>query len=159
MFIYSEGYSLFVDLVKTTIKQIMSSELKLKTMRERFQYGNYIYRINVALFEDDKKLGFFDSTKYLIAINKVFYFDPDINNLKNVLRHEIAHLLLLYNLWGIRSIIMDLNFEDFCKKYGWEKGYFTGQAIYEATHFERFKQMSTREAALMAIKQWKSSEL
>ncbi len=116
----------------------MSSELKLKTTRERFQYGKYLYRLNVALFEDDAKLGFFDSTKYLIAINKVFYFDSDINNLKNVLRHEIGHLMC-HIIYGNTISHHGVEFREFCKKYGWGEEVYAAKANYDRSHFEELR--------------------
>lgn len=124
-FIYNSTFSNFLAILREKMVNILQGELGLKFNRTRFLYKNKYIPIDIVLFEDNKKLGFFDLHAYKIAINKRLIFHENITDLENILRHEIAHLITFLD--NPTSKPHQSDFHETCKRYKW------GRDVWEAT--------------------------
>ena len=90
----------------------------IEVKRSRFLYNGYLYPFSIVTFESPKQLGYFNSESYQIGINKnlVYLAKPEV--LKNILRHELAHLYIFLTK-GPNEQAHGISFRDVCKKFGW----------------------------------------
>ncbi len=95
--IYSKTIISFISRLNIYAKNILQDEFKLKLNRKRFCYKNYNYPLIIVIFESDSKLGYFNSTKYTIGLNKALMYQAKSEVIKDILRHELLHYLTFIN--------------------------------------------------------------
>jgi hypothetical protein len=104
--------------IKTLIKEIMITELKIDFKRSRFVIAYHTYPINLVVFEKKKILGYFEWQSLTIGINKHLMFQQDTERLKNIIRHELAHYLT-YIFHGPQTAAHGQEFHQVCQQYNW----------------------------------------
>lgn len=118
MRVYSSTLNAFCTRLKAEVKTILMDEMGIEVKRSRFLFNGYLYPFSIVTFESPKQLGYFSSENYQIGINKnlVYLAKPEV--LKNILRHELAHLYI-YLTKGPTSQAHGTSFREVCKKFGW----------------------------------------
>lgn len=124
MFLHSETISVFISRVRNLAREIVNSEMKLKMERSRIFYKGILYPLNIVVFEDNSRLGYFDSRSYELGLSKKLMYTAKEEVLKNILRHELAHFMC-YLLYG-PQVLHGEEFHNACKSFGW------GPEVYSA---------------------------
>jgi hypothetical protein len=94
----------------------MAKEMNLSLARSRFGYRNMRVPLNIVVFEDATRLGFFDPHSYQVGINKRLMFLAKNDVIKNILRHELAHLITFLE-HGRDVAAHGEEFKTVCRKY------------------------------------------
>ncbi len=126
MFIYSEKIILFVQEVKFEIKSILSKEIRVKVVGDRFFYdGQCSYPISVVIYNHKNLLGYFDPNFHELGFHeRLMHVSKE--QLKNTIRHELAHYMtFIQHEYQVPS--HGPEFRAFCLKMGW------GVDVYSAT--------------------------
>ena len=122
MFIYSEEILKFHSHLRKLIRDILQNEMHVTVANKRFKFKGYSYPICTVLFEKKNILGYFEPETYIIGIHKqMLYASPD--DLKNLLRHELAHYLC-YLLFNNQVNNHGKEYRALCKACGWDKEVF-----------------------------------
>lgn len=119
MRVYSETIFSFIDKCEKMVKDILSKECELVVRRRRFEHGRHLYPIDVVVFEG-KNLGYFDPKHYQIGLNRALVFNAKDSVLKDIIRHELAHYLVMIK-HGEGSLPHGQEFQQVCESYGWPK--------------------------------------
>lgn len=117
MKVYSDTIFSYIDKCEKMLKDILKKETRLDVRRKRFEFGGYLYPIDVIVFEG-KTLGYFDADQYHIGINKALMFQAKDSVLKDILRHELAHYLA-FIFHGPHILPHGREFKSVCQMYGW----------------------------------------
>lgn len=128
MLIYSRTTLSFIKKIKARSRVIMAQEMGLIFKTSRFIWRNYHYPLHFVVFDDDKTLGYFDSSCYQIGLNKRLMLEADDQFIDDILRHELAHL---YTYLLHQDHYTDLKphgaeFREVCRQMAW------GENIYQA---------------------------
>ncbi len=133
MRIYSETSAIFIKRVLEEIRALFFNEIEtvypVKFNRSRVSYKNVHYPLSVVVFEDDSKLGYFDYRYFEIGISKKLMVESFDQNIRNVIRHELAHYLC-YLFYG-PNIGHGEYFRLICKNLNWDKEVFSAYANIE----------------------------
>lgn len=124
MFLYSETVHSFLARVRSYAKEILEREMHLKISRSRLFYRGIYYPINFVVYEGPH-LGYWDSRSYQIGINKRVMLSAKTEVIKDIIRHELAHMFLTYSQ-GPSFTPHSPEFRELCKSFGW------GESVYAA---------------------------
>lgn len=124
MFLHSNTISAFISRVRLSVREIVNLEMGLKMDRSRILYKRILYPLNVVVFEDNTRLGYFDSRTYELGLSKKLMTHAHDEVLKNVIRHELAHFMC-YLLHG-PQVLHGEEFHRVCREFGW------GPEVYSA---------------------------
>ncbi len=119
MILYSSTYITFINRLNILAKKILSQEMHLRIRGNRFYLGNFSYPLQIVIFEDPQRLGYFKANLYEIGINKAI-ITAKLDVLMNLLRHEIAHYMM-YIKYGQLEPDHGTQFRKLCKSYGWNQ--------------------------------------
>lgn len=127
MIVYSKKIILFVHEIKTTVKKVLSKEVCLKVVGDRFydRRQEASYPIKVVIYNNKSMLGYFDSNFYELGFHERLMHVTQ-EQLHNVIRHELAHYITFIN-HGQAIQPHGHEFRAFCQRMGW------GEEIYLAT--------------------------
>ena len=117
----------FINLIKINVKEILSREIKLRVLNDRFfdKREEYSYPIKIVIFNDKSTLGYFDPNFHELGFHeRLMHASPEV--LKNVIRHELAHYITFINHKMIDQP-HGTEFKKFCILMGW------GKEVYAAT--------------------------
>jgi hypothetical protein len=117
MFLHSKTISAFIARVRLDVREIVNNEMKLQMDRSRIFYKGIFYPLNIVVFEDNSRLGYFDSRSYELGISKNLMMNAKDQVLKNIIRHELAHFMC-YLLMGPR-VVHGEEFHTVCRSFGW----------------------------------------
>ncbi|MDD4973303.1 MAG: DUF2786 domain-containing protein [Bacteriovorax sp.] len=117
MFLHSKTISAFITRVRNDVREIVNLEMKLKMERSRIYYKGILYPLTIVVFEDNSRLGYFDSRSYELGLSKKLMYQAFDSVLKNIIRHELAHFMC-YLLMGPR-VLHGEEFHTVCKSFGW----------------------------------------
>ena len=117
MFLYSETVHTFLARVRSYAKEILEREMHFKISRSRLFYRGIYYPINFVVYEGPN-LGYWDYRSYQIGINKRVMLSAKTEVIKDILRHELAHMLMTY-LYGPTFTPHSPEFRELCRSYGW----------------------------------------
>ena len=126
MFIFNQETQNFIKVVSRLFYKIIKEETDLELKGKKILYKGYLYPINFVVFEDPKILGLYNESLYQIAINKEVLRISDIELLKNILRHELAHMYLHLTCENsYRS--HGKEFKDVFRKFSWDSEFSKAQ--------------------------------
>lgn len=127
MFIYSNKIVQFIDDIKTSIRNIISKEIRLKLNGNRFydRKETTSYPIKIVIYNNKSMLGYFDPEFCELGFHECLMYSSR-EQLQNLIRHELAHYITWINYPGIARP-HGQEFREFCQRMGW------GKEIYEAT--------------------------
>tara|TARA_R110000868_G_scaffold334233_5_gene594972 strand:- start:7250 stop:8290 length:1041 start_codon:yes stop_codon:yes gene_type:complete len=74
-------------------REILEEEIGLKLNRSRFEWRGRLYPLHIVVFEDDHKLGSYDSSQWRIGLSLKLLKHAKDAVTRDVLRHEIAHMM------------------------------------------------------------------
>lgn len=121
MFLHSNTVSAFISRVRFDVREIVNREMglkkDLKMGKGRIQYKSILYPLNIVVFEDTTRLGYFDSRSYELGLSKKLMYTAKDEVLKNILRHELAHFMC-YLIHG-PQILHGEEFHQVCRDFGW----------------------------------------
>lgn len=125
MRVYSSTLNAFTARLKAEVKEILKNEMGFSVKRSRFLFNGYLYPFSLVAFESPDKLGWFNPDNFQIGINKnlVFLAKPEV--LKNILRHELAHMHVYLN-YSEAVQAHGAEFRQTCRDFGW------GEEVYKA---------------------------
>lgn len=126
MFVYSKKIIQFVQEIKSTLKDILSREVRLKVAGDRFydRWQMTSYPIRIVIYNNKSMLGYFDSNFYELGFHECLMHSSQAQ-LQNVIRHELAHYLTFIKYGNVQA--HGVEFREVCKKIGW------GEEVYQAT--------------------------
>lgn len=104
----------------------MYEEMGLNLQRTRFLYEGYTYPLRFVTFERNSELAYYSSNNYTLGFHKSLAYKPKITVLKNIIRHELAHMMTFIRHRDIERS-HGKEFQETCRLYGW------GKEISEAT--------------------------
>jgi hypothetical protein len=127
MLIYSKKIIKFINEIKIFAKKCLSEEIGLKVYRDRFYDKGELtsYPLNIVIFNNKSKLGYFDSDFYEIGLHECL-MHTNRAQLYNIIRHEIAHYIIFVN-FGPYVQPHGVAYRSFCQDIGW------GEEVYSAT--------------------------
>ncbi|RPJ69348.1 MAG: DUF2786 domain-containing protein [Alphaproteobacteria bacterium] len=126
MFLHSKTISRFISRVRATVREIVNNEMKLKMEKSRIQYHRLYYPLNIVVFEDQSRLGYFDSRTYELGLSKKLMYLAHDEVLKNIIRHELGHFMVFLKLGNIPAHGED--FHNVCKSFGWSSEVYAAYA-------------------------------
>lgn len=104
----------------------MIYEMELKFRRTRFVFGDYNYPLHLVCFEGGNNLGYFNSEHFQIGIHKSLIYSAKTKVLKDILRHELAHLITFIR-FGPHVSAHGKEFREVCHSYGWRREVSSGK--------------------------------
>jgi hypothetical protein len=119
MFLYSNTIKAFISRVREDVREIVNSEMKMQMDRSRVFYKGVFYPLNIVVFEDNSRLGYFDSRTYELGLSKKLMYQAKASVLKNIIRHELAHFIA-FIIHGPHVMHGD-EFKNVCRSYGWDQ--------------------------------------
>lgn len=125
MILYSKKIIQFVNEIKRAIKEILSRELSLKVVGDRFHDQRASYPLKVVVYNNKTLLGYFDSDFYELGFHECL-MHTSREQLHHVIKHELAHYMLFIKYGGIIQP-HGFEFRAFCQRMGW------GEEVYKAT--------------------------
>jgi predicted SprT family Zn-dependent metalloprotease len=119
MIIYSKNIVLFIHEIKSAIKSILSSEIGLRVLGDRFydKQQRASYPIHVVIYNTKSMLGYFDPNFYELGFHECLMYSSK-EQLHNVIRHELAHYLSFIS-YGEAIQPHGTEFKAFCRSMGW----------------------------------------
>lgn len=176
-FLYSEALLSFREKCLYALKKIIREEIGLEVKSKRFLYQNYLYPLEIVVFEHPKILGHFTPDNYRIGINKRLYLFKDDGvelhqEILNILRHELAHYLCWIE-YGDKAKAHGPEFRSLCERYAWGRDVWAAKSDLlsgldeeekkQAHYLEKIKKMLNlsqssnpheAQAALLKAKEW-----
>ncbi|MCY4643547.1 MAG: DUF2786 domain-containing protein [Bacteriovoracales bacterium] len=135
MIIYSKTISAFLLRVKKEARIIMQEEMNLTLKRKRFSFEGHSYPLHFVCFEG-RPLGYFHGGRFEIGLHKSLITRGDNSFIRNLLRHELAHLMCFLRM-GTEVNDHGKEFRDICRSYGWTKRVWSASVDMESQEFER----------------------
>lgn len=129
MFIYSETVNTFLARVRSYAKEILEREMHLKISRSRLFYRGVFYPINFVVYEGPN-LGYWDYRSYQIGINKRVMLSAKTDVIKDILRHELAHMFMTYSQ-GNELTPHSPEFRVLCRSFGWGENVYAARTTLE----------------------------
>jgi hypothetical protein len=126
MIIYSKKIFNFICDIESTVKEILSKEVRLKVVGNRFYDRRELnsYPIKIVIFNHKQLLGYFDGEFYELGFHEVLMLKTK-EELKKVIKHELAHYITHINHeYPVEP--HGIEFKSFCERMGW------GEEIYRA---------------------------
>lgn len=138
--------------------QIMTDEMGLSVRRSRFVWRGYLYPLHFVVFEDPKKLGFFDCSNYQIGLHKKLMFLAKDEVIKDILRHELAHFYS-FLLHGENYLTFEAHgkeYNEVCKSFHWEEKVYRAYSDLEKDNLNAptnkdFDRLKSKIEKLMAL--------
>lgn len=118
MFLHSNTIKSFIARVREDVREIVNIEMKMKMERSRVLHGGIFYPLNIVVFEDNTRLGYFDSRTYELGLSKKLMYQAHDRVLKNVIRHELAHFIAFIKYGP--QVMHGEEFKAICRSYGWD---------------------------------------
>ena len=119
MILYSPATESFLKKIKQELRSIMNNEMGLQFKRSRFLFAHSSVPLHLVCFEGTR-WAYFDSLRYQIALNKHLMYMANREVIRNILRHELAHLITFY-VGETGPVPMEKNFEMFAAPINGQK--------------------------------------
>lgn len=150
MLLYSETISIYISRVRALVRDIVNNEMKLKMKKSRIFYKGILYPLNIVVFEDNSRLGYFDSRSYELGLSKKLMYTAKDEVMKNILRHELAHFMC-YLLFG-PQVLHGEEFHEVCRQFGWGSEVYAAYANIEAENLKANDENNKTEKLLAKLK-------
>lgn len=127
MFVYSKRIITFANEIKDSIKTIMSNEMRLNVINDRFYHfqADAYFKISVVIYNNKSMLGYFNPDFCELGFHECLMHSSK-EQLRNVIRHELAHYMTFIT-YGSALTPHSTEFKNFCLRMGW------GEDVYRAT--------------------------
>lgn len=119
--VYSKKIITFIHEIKGIIKDVLSKEVFLKVVGERFydRVQSSSYPINVVIYNNKSMLGYFTADFYELGFHELLMHSGK-ERLRNIIRHELAHYMIFIN-HGPNIQSHGSEFRAFCQRMGWSE--------------------------------------
>ncbi len=117
MFIYDSTSIAFIHKAEAFMKEILI-HAGIDVRKSRFAYQNYLYPINVVVFEG-KEIGHFNAPFLQIALNRKLIYLAKDSVVRDILKHEIAHYLTYIQYKEVKP--HGPEFHGVCQRFGFPK--------------------------------------
>ncbi|MEN8189896.1 MAG: DUF2786 domain-containing protein, partial [Thermodesulfobacteriota bacterium] len=125
--VFSKNILCFIERLQKMAVDILSREVGVGTSRKtsRFLYGDHYFCYSINIFEGSSQLGYFDPPLFEIGINRALIYTAKEEVLRNILRHEIGHMIvhIRQKVNGSDNSCRELphgsEFRAFCRAQGW----------------------------------------
>lgn len=118
MLLYSETTKTFIIKIRSLVKEIIINEMHLTMDKSRIRIKNTFYPLSIVVFEDQQKLGYFDSRFFELGISKKLMYQANTRVLKNIIRHELAHFISFVEHGP--QVMHGEEFKIICRRYLWD---------------------------------------
>lgn len=127
MIVYSKKIIRFINEINETVRDVLSSEIRLKVIGERFYdpMQRASYPIKVVIYNNKSMLGYFDPNFYELGFHECLMHGSR-KQLHDVIRHELAHYMTFID-YGAAAQAHGSEFRAFCQRMGW------AEEVYKAT--------------------------
>jgi hypothetical protein len=145
MLLYSKKIIKFIQDITHNIKEILSKEVGLKAFGNRFhdRQRKYSYPIKVVIYNHKKELGYFDANFFELGFHECL-MNVSREQLRNIIRHELAHYILFIERGGLGSTPHGEEFRACCQRLGW------GEEVYRASmQLEKTAEPDEEEGAVL----------
>lgn len=128
MIVYSKKIFQFIQDIKSSIKEILSREVRVKVFNDRFYdlRQESSYPISVVIYNNKSMLGYFDSAFYELGFHECLMLSSK-EQLQHIIKHELAHYITFINYGCSIQQPHGIEFKAFCQRMGW------GEEVYRAT--------------------------
>ncbi len=155
MLLYSKTITSFIAKVKSEARSIMKMEMGIPLRKTRFEYHGHLYPIHFVVFEDPKKLGQFTPANYQIALHKKLMYLAKDEVLRDIIRHELAHLYAFIK-YGPNIEDHGREYRELCKTFNWSDKVHRAYSDLELDNAalapdENFSKIKNRIEKLMAL--------
>lgn len=150
MFLYSETISIYISRVRALVREIVNNEMKMKMEKSRIHYKGILYPLNIVVFEDNSRLGYFDSRSYELGLSKKLMYTAKDEVIKNILRHELAHFMC-YLIYG-PQVLHGEEFHEMCRRFSWGSEVYGAYANIEAENLKVTAENEKTERLLGKLK-------
>lgn len=99
------------------MKEILA-EAGIEVRKSRFLYLNYLFPINIVVFEG-KEIGHFNAPYLQIALNRKLIYLAKDSVVRDILKHEIAHYLTFIQYKEVKP--HGAEFHEVCARFGFPK--------------------------------------
>lgn len=120
MLIYNQTTLAFRNRCLNFARLIMAKEMGISFGRNRFKWKNYSIPLSFVIFEHPTFLGHFNSHIYQIGLNKKLMYTAKDKVLKDIIRHELAHLFC-FLMHGRTVDDHGVEFREICRSFGWDE--------------------------------------
>jgi hypothetical protein len=117
MFIYDSTSIAFIHKAEAFMKEILI-HAGIDVRKSRFAYQNYLYPINIVVFEG-KEIGHFNAPFLQIALNRKLIYLAKDSVVRDILKHEIAHYLTYIQYKEVKP--HGPEFHEVCQRFGFPK--------------------------------------
>ncbi len=139
MIVLSKNILCFIQRLQEMAQSILICEVKADVGSKQCQLyvGDYRLQFSIRIFEGKSSLGYFDSSFLEIGINQTLLYTAKTEVLRNILRHEIAHMMLYLNqqYGGADTAVEETDhgteFRKFCLDRGWGEDVFRASGSVE----------------------------
>lgn len=155
MLLYSKTIEIFLTRIRAMTKTILREEMSMDVQKSRVLYRGILYPLNIVVFEDASRLGYFDSRTYELGLSKKLMYLAQEEVLRNIIRHELAHFVC-YIKYG-NQVVHGEEFHLQCKSYGWGSEVYSAYANIELEnskielHDEKTQKLLNRLKKLLAL--------
>lgn len=150
MHLYSETISVFISRVRSLVREIVNNEMGLRMEKSRILYQRILYPLNIVVFEDKTRLGYFDSRSYELGLAKKLMYTAKDEVMKNILRHELAHFMC-YLVYG-PQVLHGEEFHEMCRKFGWGPEVYSAYANIEVENLKSTDESEKTNRLLAKLK-------
>ena len=120
LYFYNQTSLAFLTKVKKFARTILKEEMGIEFKKTRFYFRGHTYPLSFVVFEDIKQLGFYDPSYYRIGLNKALMYKATDQQIKDILRHELAHMYTAI-IHGSSVSAHGQEFREICQKFGWSE--------------------------------------
>jgi len=124
MIVFSKNIVFFINRLRKMADAILAREVgvSVSSRNHHFLLADHYYSFSINIFEGRSSLGYFDPALFEIGINRTLIYTAKDTVLRDILRHEIAHMIV-----HIQNQSTDENgetahghgFKSFCRSQGW----------------------------------------
>ncbi len=114
MLIYDKTTLAFTLKTEKMLREILG-EIEIKVQRRRFTWKNYLYPLQVVVFEGTE-WGHFNAPYYQIGLNKKLIYLAKDSVVRDILRHEFAHYLTYLEFGAVDA--HGKEFKSICERFG-----------------------------------------
>jgi hypothetical protein len=117
MFIYDNTTIAFIQKSETFVREILH-EIGIVVKNSRFVFNDYLFPINVVVFEGHE-WGHFNPTFMQLSLNRKLIYLAKDSVVRDILKHELAHYLTYILYQDVRP--HGPEFHSVCERFGFPK--------------------------------------
>ena len=147
MLVYSYRYAQLTQVILAEAKNILEKEVGVKVTQGRFwnYEKTFSYPLSIVIYNHKACLGYFDPVFLELGFHSAWAFKR-LEELKDVIRHELAHYLAFIKYGGDIEA-HGKEFKELCLSFGWN------ETVYRASkEFENLKSCEKEEDKVRKIK-------